>query len=82
MIKTVNDNVLIIPDKKPEKVGGIYVPETSKKQPETGVVHADYEDLKKGTAVVFKKYGATTVKIGKDEYLIVPREDILAIIEE
>ena len=83
MLRPINDNIVIIPDKRPEQIGGIILPETSNKAPETGVVFkSNFNEISEGVAVVFKKYGTTTITIDKDEYLVVPREDILAIIED
>jgi chaperonin GroES len=82
MIKPLNDNVIVIPDKKETMVNGIYVPESAKKKPETGIVwKSDVEGIKKGDAILFKSYSATTVTIDKDDFLLVPKEDVLAIIE-
>lgn len=79
----MKDIIVIIPDKKPEKVGDIIIPETNKNTPYTGIVYkSNDESVPKGSAVVFKRYGATTVTIDRDEFLLVPREDILAIIED
>ncbi len=78
MIKPINDNVVILPDKQ-ELIGGIYV--VSEKKPETGMVmESSSEEIKKGDTVLFKRYSATTVTCDKEEYLIIPREDILAVV--
>ena len=38
-------------------------------------------DLEKGMHVIYKKYSGTEVKDGKDEYLLIKAEDILAVVE-
>ncbi len=38
-------------------------------------------DLKKGQAVIYKKYSGTEVKEKDKEYLLIKAEDILAIVE-
>ena len=38
-------------------------------------------DLEKGSRVIYKKYSGTEVKDGKEEYLLIKAEDILAVVE-
>jgi chaperonin 10 Kd subunit len=38
--------------------------------------------VKNGQNVVYKNYAATTIKLDKEEYLIIKDEDILATVEE
>ena len=38
-------------------------------------------DLEKGMRVIYKKYSGTEVKDGKNEYLLIKAEDILAVVE-
>ena len=37
--------------------------------------------LKPGDKVMYKKYSGTDVKDGKEEYILIKAEDILAIVE-
>ena len=39
------------------------------------------KDVADGARVVYKNYAATTIKLDKEEYLIIKDEDILATIE-
>ena len=39
------------------------------------------KDVADGERVVYKNYAATTIKLDKEEYLIIKDEDILATIE-
>lgn len=61
---------------------GIYVPETAKEKPQTGLVMAvgDDEDIKVivGDKVLFAKYTGAEVKLNGTEYLLMDSSDILA----
>jgi chaperonin GroES len=97
-LKPIDERVLIKPKTEEErKVGGIIIPETaSKDRPQMGEVIALGDDveladrkqkkmsemLKVGDMVVFAKYGGTEVKLDDDEYLLVGRSDILAVVEK
>ena len=65
--------------------GGIYLPETaSKDKPQQGKVIAvgpDFRGVKKGDKVIFAKYGGTEVEIDNEDYLILGKDDVLAIVE-
>jgi len=73
---------------------GIYLPESAKDQPKTGVVQAvgpgalNTETgeriamtVKKGDRVIFSSYAGTEVKLDADELLIMNESDVLAILE-
>ena len=95
-LKPIDERVLIQPNKEEErKVGGIIIPETaSKDRPQMGKVIALGDDveiadrkqkkmseiIKVGDTVVFAKYGGTEVKVEEEEYLLVSRNDILAVV--
>ena len=53
-----------------------YVVAVKEKKPEKTV-----KDVADGARVVYKNYAATTIKLDKEEYLIIKDEDILATIE-
>lgn len=86
--------VLIEPEEQAKKtVSGIYLPDTaSGDKPQTGTILAvgsdDVSDsgikrttsAKKGSKVIYKKWGGNEVKIEGKEYLFVKFEDILAVI--
>jgi chaperonin GroES len=73
---------------------GIIIPDTvTKEKPEQGIVIAvglgrwdeDGEkripmDVKVGDRIVFSKYGFDEVKVGSEEYFIVPQGSILAVL--
>ena len=90
----LNDHIVIKAVTEQKTAGGIIVPETAdKEKPERGEVIAvgpgkllengtrAAVSVKIGDVVVFKKYSPDEVKIGKEEYLVISEEDILAIIK-
>jgi chaperonin GroES len=78
-------------------VGSIYIPDTaSKERPQIGEVIAVGDDvvnsnetrkslselIKVGDKVVYAKYGGTEIKLEDEEYLIVSRNDIHAVVTD
>jgi chaperonin GroES len=62
---------------------GLYLPEKSAEKPKTAKVVAagpDAKQVKVGDRIVYKTYSTTDVKVGKDEYILVKEEDILATV--
>ena len=85
-----------VEEKEERMVGSIYIPDTaSKERPQIGEVISVGDDVisstetrkklselvKVGDKVVYAKYGGTEIKIDNDEYLLVSRNDILAVTE-
>ena len=63
---------------------GIFLPESAQEKSEAAKVVAvgsAVKDVADGARVVYKNYAATTIKLDKEEYLIIKDEDILATIE-
>ena len=95
-VKPVDERVLIEPMEEQErKVGGIIIPDTAKERPQMGKVIALGDDvpkkeggkilseiLKAGDKVIYAKYGGTEIKHDDKEYLIVSRNDILAVVKD
>lgn len=86
-----------IEEEEERKVGSIIIPDTaSKERPQMGEVVAigddivhDKETRRKlseivsvGSKVVYAKYGGTEIKIDDVEYLIISRNDILAVVKD
>jgi len=79
---------------KPEETtsGGIVIPDSAKEKPQQGKVIAvgtghQTESgtvvpftVKAGDRILFSSYAGTEVKVEGKEYLVMPEEDILAII--
>ena len=94
MLKPLHDYVVLEKVKEEEKTqsGIILTTKEAKDEPSHGVVIAvgpgkteDGKlvpiDLTVGQRVIYKKYSGTEVKDGKNEYLLIKAEDILAIVE-
>jgi len=96
-IRPIDERVLIKPLKEEErKVGGIIIPDTAKERPQMGEVMAMGDDVehtdrkqkklselvKVGDHVVYARYGGTEFKMENEEYLLVSRSDILAVVQK
>ena len=87
-LKVIDDKVLVereeVEDQKTP--GGIIIPDTAKEKPQIGTVVAvgtdeEMKDLvKKGDKIVFGKYTGDEIESERKKYLVVQRNDILAII--
>ncbi len=91
----VGDHIIVKPISKEEtSTFGIIIPETvDKERPERGEVIAvgpgreleagkrSSMEVSVGQKVLFKKYAPDEVKVGKDEYLIIRMEDVMAIVD-
>ena len=67
---------------------GIVLPGQSQEKPQQAEVIAvgpgtpDVKmEVKKGDMVIYAKYAGTEVKLGKEEYIVVKQNDILAIVK-
>jgi chaperonin GroES len=88
-VKPLDDRVLVEVAAEVEKtVSGLIIPDTAKEKPRMGKVVAvgtdeDLQELiKVGDNILFAKYGGEDITVGSDEYKIVQRGDILAVIED
>jgi len=96
-LKPIDERVIVRPDKEEEKkIGSIIIPDTaSKERPTMGKIIALGDDIPKkeggkvlseiikvGDRVVFSKYGGTEIKYDDEEYLIISRGDILAVVKD
>ncbi len=82
-IQPLGTRVLIKPlDQESKTASGLYIPETAKEKPQTGLVIAvgDSEEvcLKVNDKVLFPKYSGTEFKIDGQEYLLMECSDVLA----
>ena len=89
-IQPLDDRVLIEKEQEDgeQKVGSIIIPDTAaKEKPTTGKVVAvgTDEDLKEnvkvGDTIIYSKYAGDEIKIEENEYMIIQRSDILAIVK-
>jgi chaperonin GroES len=63
---------------------GLYLPENAQEKPKTAKVVAvgpNAKQIKVGDRIVYKSYSTTDVKVGKDEYILVKEEDVLATVK-
>ncbi|OGM18672.1 hypothetical protein A2686_04130 [Candidatus Woesebacteria bacterium RIFCSPHIGHO2_01_FULL_38_10] len=80
-------------EKEGKTSAGIYLPESASEKPQKGRVIAVSDDevtdsgakrkspAKKGDIVIYKKWGASEVKIDGLEYLFAKFDDILAVVD-
>ena len=85
----MDDRVLVAVDEdgEPQKTaGGLYLPDTAKEKPRTGVVLAvgTDEDLrekvKEGDRVLYGKYTGDEVELDGKKVLVLSRNEILALV--
>jgi chaperonin GroES len=88
-IKPLGERVVIQPiDEESRTEGGLYIPDTAKEKPQTGIVVAIGEGseetpitVKVGEKVLFPKYTGTDIKIGGDDYKIMEFDKVLAVLK-
>ena len=93
-IKPLFDRVLLKNiERKNQTSSGLFIPETVGDEPLHATVVAvgpgDFFDGEKcemavsvGDTVIYNKYGATTIKLDNEEFIILRQSDILCIIKE
>jgi len=87
-LRPIENRVVIeLKDDVVEKnVGGIIIPDTAKDKPNIGIVTAVGTDaelqkiIKVGDRVIYAKYSGTEIEIEGRKYLIISKEDVLAVI--
>jgi chaperonin GroES len=83
-VKPLKDRIVAVKEQPQAKTAsGLYLPDAAKEKPAEAKVVAvgkDVTEVKVGDKIIYKDYSNTTVKIGKEEYLIVNEEDVLATI--
>lgn len=88
-VKPMDDRVLVSYEEEETKTAsGIIIPDTAKEKPTMGKVIAvgTDEDLKElikvGDKVLFGKYGGEEISFDGNDYKIIQRSDILAVVED
>ncbi|MFN8140587.1 MAG: co-chaperone GroES [Fimbriimonadales bacterium] len=92
-LKPLADKVVIEPLESDQKsAGGLYLPDSAKKKPQTGKVVAVGDgkilddgsrakmNVKVGDKVLFSKYGGNEVTVDGDDYTILDEDQIYAIL--
>jgi chaperonin GroES len=88
-IKPLGSRIVIrAVDEESRTEGGLYIPDTAKEKPQSGMVVAVGEGtedvsitIKVGEKVLFPKYSGTEIKIGNEEYIIMDFEKVLAVLK-
>ena len=88
-IKPLGSRVVIQPLEEENRTdSGLYIPDTAKEKPQTGVVVAVGEGsedvkitVKVGDKVLFPKYTGTEIKLGGEDYNIMDFEKVLAVLD-
>jgi chaperonin GroES len=63
---------------------GLYLPDNAQEKPKTATVVAvgpAATQVKKGDRIIYKSYSTTDVKVGREEYILVKEEDVLATVK-
>jgi chaperonin GroES len=84
-IKPVGERVVVKPSESETKtVSGIYIPDSAKEKQNHGEIVAvgkiEDEELKVGDKVLYSKYGGTEVEFDGEKYLILEKNEVLAVI--
>lgn len=84
-LQPLGDYVVAVGEEAETKTAsGIYLPEQAAEKPKTAQVVAvgpDVKQVKKGDRIVYKSFSTTEVKVGKEEYILVKQEDVLATVK-
>ena len=88
-VKQMDDRVLVsFVEEETKTTSGIIIPDTAKEKPTTGEVVAVGTDeelqelIKVGNKILFGKYGGEDISFDGNDYKIIQRSDILAVIED
>ncbi len=87
-VKPLGERVLISPVEEENRTSsGLYIPDTAKEKPQTGIVIAIGDDdeeikVKVGQKVLFPKYTGTEIKLDGKQHIIMDASDLLAVISD
>lgn len=84
-LNPLSDYVVAVGEEAETKTAsGLYLPGNAQEKPKTAKVTAigpNVKQIKVGDRIVYKSYSNTDVKVGKDEYILVKEEDVLATVK-
>ena len=84
-LQPLSDYVVAVSEEAETKTAsGLYIPSEAQEKPKTAKVVAvgpNVKQVKTGDRIVYKSYSTTDVKVGKDEYILVKEEDVLATVK-
>jgi chaperonin GroES len=77
------NRVLIEPHDTPKIIKGLYIPDNTQEQPQTGVVYsvgAQCEEVEDGKTVLFGKSAGAFIFINKKKYLVLREDDVFSMV--
>ena len=84
-LQPLGDYVVAVGEEAETKTAsGIYLPEKAAEKPKTAKVVAvgpAVRQVKNGDRIVYKSFSTTDIKVGKEEYILVKEEDVLATVK-
>ncbi len=85
-IQPMEDYIVVQSEEAQTKTAsGLYLPGNAQEKPKTAKVIAvgkDVKEVKVGDRVIYKnEYEATNVKVGKDEYTLVYKKNVIATVK-
>jgi chaperonin GroES len=84
-LQPLGDYVVAVGEEAETKTAsGLYLPDKAQEKPKTAKVVAvgpNAKQVKVGDRIVYKSYSTTEVKVGKEEYILVKEEDVLATVK-
>lgn len=84
-LKPLGDYVVAVGEEAESKTAsGLYLPEKAQEKPKTAKVVAvgpNARQIKVGDRIIYKSYSNTDVKVGREDYILVKEEDILATVK-
>jgi chaperonin GroES len=84
-IQPLGDFVVAQMEKAQEKTSsGIYLPGNAQERPKVAQVVAvgkEVKQLKVGDRIVYKTYSTNEIKVGKEDYIVVKEEDVMATLK-
>ena len=82
--KPMNDRVLVLPEAKETKAGGIYLPDQAQKGSSIGKVAAKGPEAGRvavGDQVALPAFGGAELKIDGKDYRLIREEEILGVLK-
>ncbi len=81
-IRPINGHVLVKPLEPADRTaGGVYLPDTAREGQKEGRVIAVAQDATEevavGDRVVYKEFAGTEVRVDREDYLLLPSDDLL-----
>jgi chaperonin GroES len=85
LINPLADNIVAQAEEVATKTAsGLYLPDSATEKPKTAKVVAVgplARQVKVGDKIIYKSFSTTDIKVGKEEYIIVKEEDVLATVK-